>query len=91
MPATRSESISDFYKKLVGQAVTVHLLNGETVNGTVLDVDSGDLLLARTGYDDLVYVPKHGLAAITAGSGAGPGGARTDTTVEGASEALPLE
>ncbi len=91
MAARRAETIKDFYNKLVGQAVTVHLLNGETVNGTVLDVDSGDLLLMRTGYDDMIFVPKHGFAAITAGAGREPRGESADTTVKGGGEAQVLD
>ncbi len=89
MPAQRSETIRDFYKKLVGQTVTIYLMSGETLNGVVLDVDAGDLLLVRAGYEDLVFVPKHGLAALTAGTGNTPAGSPASTTAEGGAEALP--
>ncbi len=89
MPAQRSLSISNFYKTLVGQTITAHLVSGETVNGTVLDVDAGDVLLQRTGYQDLILVTRHGLAALSAGEGHSTAGAPASTTAEGGAEALP--
>ncbi len=89
MAAKRSETISDFYKNLIGRAITAHLVSGETVNGVVLDVDAGDLLIQRTGYQDLVLIPKHGLAALSAGEGNTSAGAPASTTAEGGGEALP--
>ncbi len=89
MAKTRSATIKHFYDHLIGQAVTVHLVGGETMNGTVLDVDAGDLLLQRTGYQDLVMIPRHGFAALTAGQGNTSAGAPSSTTAEGGAEALP--
>ncbi len=89
MPAQRSLSISNFYKTLIGQTVTAHLVSGETVNGTVLDADAGDLLLQRTDYQDLLLVTKQGLAALSAGEGHSAAGAPASTTAEGGAEALP--
>ncbi len=89
MAPMRSATIKHFYDHLVGQTVTVHLVTGETMNGHVLDVEAGDLLIERAGYQDLVFVPRHGLAAITTGEGNTTQGAPASTTAEGGAEALP--
>ncbi len=91
MPEKKPQTIKEMYRQLIGQPVTVHLVNGETVNGTVMDAEAGDLLLRRTGYEDLVLIPRHGFAALSSGGEAGAGGAPTTTSAEGGSEALPLE
>ena len=67
MAQNKSETIKEFYKGLVGQTITVHLLTGETMNGVVLDVDAGDILLRRTGDRDVALISSNGFAAITAG------------------------
>ncbi len=89
MPDKQPQTIKEMYRRLVGQPVTVHLVNGETVNGMVLDAEAGDLLLRRTGYEDLVLIPRHGLAALSSGGEPGATGAPASTTIEGGAEGLP--
>ncbi len=68
MEAKKSQTVKEFYKSLIGQTVTVHLIGGETMNGIVLDVDAGDVLIRRTGDQDLALISAGGFSAITAGT-----------------------
>ncbi len=91
MDISKTKTVRDFFKNLAGQAVTLHLINGETISGVVVDLDAGDLLVRQTGYQDLVLIPRHGLAALSAGTGQAPAGMTATSTPQGGGEALPRE
>ncbi len=64
MEAKQKQTVKDFYKTLVGQTLTVHIANGQAIVGTVLDVDAGDILLRRSGENDLALIPAEAVNAI---------------------------